>query len=694
MVREEPLAFERIDAGASLRMARSPLTKSSLNKLAGRAVAGLIDTVIRTSRIVYEPSNALDKLESGHPLIFAVWHGQFQMSVGLRPPGCKVSAMVARHGDAELIGEAMSRFGVDLIRGAGAGGRRKDRGGAHALRAAVRALRDGSSVVITADVPPGPARHAGNGIVMLARLSGRPIVPAASATSRFVALDTWSRMTINLPFSKLAYVIGEPIHVAADADEAAIEAARAQVERSLNAVTARAYELAGADISRVTPFGSEDPEAPPTEPGLRLKTYRTIMSLLRPLAPAVLRWRERRGKEDTNRRGERLGIAGAARPDGTLVWLHAASVGETNAVLPVIKELAAARPDAHFLLTTGTTTSASLAESRLGPRCIHQYVPLDAPEYAARFLDHWKPDLAVFTESEIWPSLILETSACNIPLALVNGRLSRRTRRRWQRNGRMARALFNRFNVVLAQNQRMAINFSALGARTVEAVGNLKIDAPPPPVDLGELERLKTSLAGRPILVAASTHEGEEDILAEAHRQIARELDGFCTIIAPRHPERGTAIAERLKESGLSVALRSLDVMPSKSTDIYIADTIGELGTLYALSPIAFIGGSLVEHGGQNPIEAVRHGAVVLTGPHWQNFRDAYNALGRHHGVIEVTSAAELSSRVLALLKSQSEMQRARDGATQALETLSGALERTVTILLRYLPDERVKRAS
>jgi len=676
-------------------MARSPKTASTTSRLAGRVIASLIDVVRQTSRTVYEPQDALARLEAGHPLIAAVWHGQFMMTVGFRPPGTKISAVVARHGDAELIGAAMSCFDVDLIRGAGAGGRRRDRGGTHALRAAMRALDNDSSIVITADVPPGPARRAGPGIVTLARLASRPIVPTAVATSRFIALNTWSRMTINLPFSKLVYVVGDPIHVAANADEEELEAARAELERSLNEITARAYELAGADLTRITTgTAATDPNAPPTKPGLLLKTYRAAMSLLRPLAPAVLKARERQGKEDPRRRSERFGMASAVRPEGLLVWIHAASVGETNAVLPMIEGLKAARPELSFLLTTGTVTSAELAEQRLGADCQHQYVPLDAPEYAARFLEHWRPDLAVFTESEIWPSLILETAARGIPLALINGRISRRSLRRWRRNANLASALFTRFQIVLAQNDRLARDFKLLGARNVHSVGNLKIDAPPPPIDAGELDRLKSVLALRPLFIAASTHEGEEEIIAQAHRQLARKFEGFCTIIAPRHPERGTRIAERLKDLGLSVTQRSLGAMPTERTDIYIADTIGELGTLYALSPIAFIGGSLIEHGGQNPIEAIRHGAVVITGRHWRNFSDAYHALLRHNGAIEVETAEELAESVSQLLNSQSEMQRMRAGATLALGTLSGALERSVELLAPILPDERLKRAS
>ncbi len=280
------------------------------------------------------------------------------------------------------------------------------------------------------------------------------------------------------------------------------------------------------------------------------------------------------------------------------------------------------------------------------------------------------------------------------PSALVNGRLSQRSRRRWQRNKSTAVPLFSRFSIILAQNERLALGFTALGARNVHAVGNLKIDAPPPPVDLNELERLRAALDGRPVFAAASTHEGEEETIAAAHRALTRRFENICTIIAPRHPERGTAIAEMLKNLGFSVTQRSLGTLPGPRTDIYIADTIGELGTLYALAPVAFIGGSLIERGGQNPIEAVRHGVAVLTGPHWYNFRDAYRTLLRSDGAIEVKSAADITTAVANLIDSPADLQRMRAGATQALTSLSGALDKTVEALLRYLPDERLKRAS
>ncbi|MGH6816573.1 MAG: 3-deoxy-D-manno-octulosonic acid transferase, partial [Hyphomicrobiaceae bacterium] len=429
-----------------------------------------------------------------------------------------------------------------------------------------------------------------------------------------------------------------------------------------------------------------DRRAAPAKPGWLLAGYRAATRVAAPAAPLLLQYRERHGKEESGRRGERFGKTAMPRPEGTLVWFHAASVGETNMLLPLIDTLRPVRPDVRVLLTTMTVTSAALAGRRLSPADVHQYVPLDVPRFVRRFLDHWKPALAVFAESEIWPNLILETAARGVPLALVNARISDRSYARWRRHRRVAESLLGRFDAVLAQNETLARRFRELGARAVEAVGNLKIDAPPPPVDAAAFQALQRALGGRPVLVAASTHEGEERIVAAAHRQLAQRLDGFCSIVVPRHPERGTAIAELLTQLGLSIRQRSLGGLPERACDVYIADTIGELGTFYALAPVAFIGGSLVPHGGQNPIEAVRSGAAVLTGPHWHNFQDAYRSLFEHDGAVRIHDADGLAAAVLRLLADDSALRAARQGAEAALATMSGALRRTTESLLRLLP--------
>jgi 3-deoxy-D-manno-octulosonic-acid transferase len=664
-------------------MAKRLLSSDRLVAFGSAVGAAYIRLAFNTSTVRRDPPDTDTKLFAEHPQIFAMWHGQFGMLPKIKPDRpADVAAMVARHGDGELIAGVLSRFGMRLIRGAGAGYRRRNRGGAAALREALRALQQGTTIAMTADVAPGPARKAGNGIVMLGKLSGRPIVPCAMATSRYITLNNWSAFTINLPFSRLGIVVGDPIRVPEDADSAALEAARVAVERGLNHATARAYELAGA-IDPLLP-AIQVKDAP--KPAFALRAYRALTRYAAPVAPLLLAWRTRIGKEEPARRAERYGEASVPRPSGFLVWFHAASVGEANAVLPVIDAIAAEHPEIGLLLTTGTVTSAKLARARLPKGAVHQYVPLDNQDYVRRFLEHWRPDLAVFVESEIWPNLVLETNALNIPLVLVNGRMSFRSFRRWRNRPGLSRPLFSAFGLVLAQNERFAQRFTALGAARAVPVGNLKIDAPPPPVDLAGHKKLSAALAGRSVWLAASTHPGEDDIAAVAHLAMKGARPDLLTIIVPRHPDRGPFIARLLTNSNLKVALRSEGKLPDASTDIYIADTIGELGLFYNLVPVAFIGGSLVPHGGQNPMEAIKLGAAVVTGPHWRNFADAYEELLASGGCAQVSEANDLATAVLLLLEDAQARARMMARAEGTIARMGGALPRTIAEIERFLP--------
>jgi 3-deoxy-D-manno-octulosonic-acid transferase len=663
-----------------------------IDRIAGSVLGRYIRYVRNTSWQTDELDRIVGENAHHHPCIIAMWHGEFMLLPLINLPGRRTDAMVARHADAEFLGVALRRFDMDLIRGAGAAGREKDHGGSHAFRAAIQALRDGHGVAMTADIPGAQARRAGLGIVMLARQSGKPILPVAIATNRYVALNTWSRMKINLPYSHIGFAVGPLVTVSREATAPDMERHRREVEDSLNLATELAYARAGADAMQAAP-GIAGARA--RKPGLWLRSYRKATSLARPVAPVLLSLRARRGKEEPSRRNERLGQPSVKRPPGRLAWFHAASVGETNAILPLMAAIAKERPALSFLLTTGTVTSAKLAAQRIGPRTVHQYVPLDAPEYVAGFLDHWRPDLAVFTESEIWPNLILESARRAIPLVLVNARMTRGSFRRWRRNPGFAHPLFSRFDLVLAQNQDLARRFNTLGAPKAIATGNLKVDAPPPVIDGTELDKLRPALQGRPVLIAASTHDGEEAIVADAHRQLLSDFPELCMIVAPRHPQRGDAVAQMLEARGLRVAQRTRGILPDRRSHAYVVDTIGELGMLYKLAPVAFIGGSLVDRGGHNPIEAMQLGAVVLVGPHWQNFSDAYGALIKNNGAIVVKSAGDLAVAARNLLSHGAELAGMRARAETALAAISGALPRTMEALLPYLPgEEGLARAS
>lgn len=616
----------------------------------------------------------------------AMWHGQFLMTPKIKPYDEAVHVMVARHEDGELIAQVLTNFNMGLVRGAGAGIRRKNKGGAVALKACLKDLKNGISIGMTADVPPGPARVCGLGLITMARLSGRPILPCAVASSRYFTLNTWSRFTINLPFSKLAFVVGDPLYIPKDADEEQCERYRVYVETVMNDVTKKAYKLADADYTSATPASALHPDDTIPRP-FSLKLYKFLTHLARPIVPYIIAHRAKRGKEEIARKNERFGQPKLARPEGYLVWIHAASVGETNAVLPLITELKNKHQNINFLLTTGTVTSAELAQKRLPDRAIHQYIPFDAPKYVDSFLQHWQPNLALFTESEIWPNLITQANDMGVKLVLLNGRMSDKSYRKWRRNLKTAYAIFGCFSLIMSQNRSLSQKFHLLGGRNVLTTGNLKVDSPVLPVHQDDLTELSSVTHGRPIFMAASTHPGEDEIIVATHKLLKTDFSNLLTIITPRHPDRGAQISDILTSEGLTFQMRSENGLPQSETDIYLADTIGDLGTLYALSPISFIGGSLVPHGGQNPVEAIRLQTTVITGPHIHNFEDTYQELFQCKAAKKICSAEELAQSVRVLLEHPEKVKLMQDQAQAALTKLAGALPRTLDALTPYLPD-------
>jgi len=422
---------------------------------------------------------------------------------------------------------------------------------------------------------------------------------------------------------------------------------------------------------------------------MTLRVYQKLSSAVVPLSPALFKRRLKQGKEDPARIGERRGMSKDVRPHGPLVWIHGASVGEVLAAAALIGKLRAL--NIRILLTSGTVTSAAVVAKRFPADIIHQYVPYDSPRYVARFLDHWRPSLALFIESDLWPNLILSSAARRLPMVLINGRMSHRSFPRWRRVARTISALLGRFDVCLAQSRVDAERFAALGSRNVITTGNLKLDVPAPPADSAKLERLMSVTRGRPIIVAASTHPGEEDILLEAHRALAGFFPSLLSVIVPRHPDRGEAIARLVAASGVEVALRSHEDLPGARTGIYVADTMGELGLFYRLAPIVFMGGSLVPHGGQNPIEAAKLGAAIVHGPHVFNFTDVYGALDRAGGARVADNQEALVRQLGQLLLDPDAQQQAITTAEHVVDQLGGALERTLHALRPYLLQMRLE---
>jgi 3-deoxy-D-manno-octulosonic-acid transferase len=413
-----------------------------------------------------------------------------------------------------------------------------------------------------------------------------------------------------------------------------------------------------------------------------LGTIWAIMTTLGAPGLRLLLWlRLTRGKEIRGRLPERRGVDSTPRPPGRLVWLHAASVGETMSILPVLPAITERAPDVTILLTTGTVTSARLLTQRLDPdlvsRVLHRFAPLDVPAWVARFLEHWQPSVAGFVESELWPNLLAGCGARRIPVMLINARLSQRSLRRWRRVPQLARQVLGGFTRVQPRSEADAERLRALGCCRVSEPCDLKLAALPLPVDEPELRRLKNLLVGHPVWLAASTHPGEEIYIIAVHRMLALDHPGLVTIIAPRHPERGPAIP--------AAAYRSRGGGPPAG-GVWVADTLGELGLLYRLAGIAFIGRSLLPPGGgQNPLEPARLGCAIAVGPHTSNFTDHVAMLCAAGGMSIVRDAAGLAHWVDALLRDSARRQAMGKAAEMAVQRHGDLPRRTAAALLELL---------
>lgn len=406
--------------------------------------------------------------------------------------------------------------------------------------------------------------------------------------------------------------------------------------------------------------------------------YRVVTWLASPLLRLVLWWRKRLGKEHPTRIRERLGKSALPRPDGPLLWVHAASVGESTSILPLLQRFSERYPALNMLVTTVTTSSAKLMGKKLPERAFHQFAPIDQPQVIRRFLKHWRPDYALWVESELWPNMVLQTRKSGCEMVIVNGRMSQKSFQHWLRLRGLAVRLLDCFSHIFPQSEQDARHFKQLGAQSVEYVGNIKFDAPPLPSDPKVMGELIGMIGARPIWMGASTHAGEEAILAEVHLVLRELHSDLLTIIVPRHASRGAAVSLLLRERGLKVALRSRQEPITEETDVYIADTMGELGVFYRVAGIVFIGGSLVAHGGQNPLEAARLDCAVVYGPHMENFRAICQELETAKACVPVTSLTALQETIDELLRNQEKQERIAQAALKMLEEKGSVVEALV----------------
>ena len=418
---------------------------------------------------------------------------------------------------------------------------------------------------------------------------------------------------------------------------------------------------------------------------MNIKIYRIASLVLGPVIDIYMQYRKKIGKEDPKRFDERLGKANFPRPQGSLIWIHAASIGEAISVLPLIERITKDFPSINVLLTTGTVTSSNLLEKKLPKNVIHQFVPVDKFHAVKRFLSHWKPDCAIWVESEIWPNLVYETHSTGCPLILVNARMSVSSYEKWKKLQNFSKNILSCFSLCIAQTEEDKDRFEKIGAKKVVLGGNLKYEAPSLPADPAETGKLINMISDRPIWLAASTNKGEEEMIAFVHKKIVEKHPNLLTIIIPRHPERQKEVSNILKDEGINISIRSKNEDIETDTSIYVADTVGEMGIFYRLCGIVFMGGSLIEHGGQNPLEAARLECAILSGPNTHNFKSIYKELESVGGVLVVKDAADLAMKVDEIIRDHDKQETLAQNAFEFIEGKKGMLNEYVKLLSPYL---------
>ena len=418
--------------------------------------------------------------------------------------------------------------------------------------------------------------------------------------------------------------------------------------------------------------------------------YNILVMILYPvLIRRYIEKRKKIGKEDPKRFNERVGRPTMKRPEGRLVWLHGASVGESISMLPLINRLLELYPDIHVMVTTGTTTSAEVMAKRLPERAFHQYLPIDNPVFTKRFVRYWQPTIALWFESEFWPATLSTIKKRNIPLILINGRISNKTFKRWQQFEFIIKELLSCFTACLGQSEEDAYRLRVLGAKDAMCLGNLKYAGLPIPVDAEKKKEILEQIGQRPLWLVSSTHSDEEAKIGRFLAELKEKHPHLLTLIAPRHPNRGVEVRDCLRDQyNLNVALRSENEKITAKTDVYIADTIGEMGIWYEISPIVFVGGSLIPHGGQNFMEPSRCRDAVIVGPHMHNFNDAMTRAKRADAIIQVNDVIDLISIVDQLLSNKELLEAKRslayNWATGEAKVLDGIVEK----IQGYMEDE------
>jgi len=417
-----------------------------------------------------------------------------------------------------------------------------------------------------------------------------------------------------------------------------------------------------------------------------IRAYTGLTKVLAPALPLWLKHRAKVGKEDPIRQSERFGQASITRPAGQLFWMHGASVGEVTMILPLIDKVLAEYPNAHVLVTSGTTTSAELMAKRLPASAFHQYIPLDTPKAVTAFLEHWKPDIAIWSESEIWPNLLLQTKARNIPMALINARMSEKSLNSWFKRRKSGLRLFGCFDVILAGDNPTANGLSKILGQKVESIGNLKNAASALSVNLNELAELKKSIGERPVWIAASVHQAESYSVLLAHEEVLKSFPEALLVYAMRHPTEKAVNNLKINSPNQIFVQRSNGGIPTKQTSVFLFDTLGEMGLSYSLSDVAFVAGSLrSDLMGHNPLEPARLNIPTVTGPYISSFEDTYAPFLESNAMIQIAESDQLGKTITAMLTSPKTRQEMISRASKIVNAQSDVLNRTIDAIKALL---------
>lgn len=421
------------------------------------------------------------------------------------------------------------------------------------------------------------------------------------------------------------------------------------------------------------------------------KTYRMLTLCSGMFLSILLNKRCKAGKEIPNRVLEKKGISGKKRPSGTVLWIHAASVGESQSALILIKHILKLNAQINILVTTGTVTSSELMEHRLPTQAFHQFFPLDHPKWVEKFINHWQPDAVIWMESELWPNMLNEIKKNNIPAILVNGHMSEKSFSSWKKMASLAKTTLSAFSKILCQSETDKTYFDQLGAKETIVTDNLKYSADALDFNQDCFDALFLSIKDRPIWLYASTHKGEEDIACDIHKTLKKKFPDLLTIIVPRHPERREEITELCRPYDLKITFRGSDkALPDENDDIYIVDTLGELGLFYSLTSIACIGRSFSDDGGggHNPIEAAQLNCAILHGPNVQNLQDIFDDMDTDKAALCMRDPKHLCDTLAILLSNDNETAILQSAALEYSNKKTHIIEHIMSEIISTLKSE------